>query len=902
MESGIGKEKRIRPLRLFVMAVGLIIVTTATALWSQEVWLRPRLLHPVGDFWLGSAVVVGMVAAVFGWPSVGSRNLWWRAGACGLLSAILLGSGRVIRGEVTVRYLVTHEERHLERWEKFRMRELVTDVWAPIRPMLDWLSGHGVWVPSKGKQGDEMPYHVHNFRLERLLETCRWNVRSGFFRSMMADEKNAEFLMRDWNRIFPVVTGQDVTLSNRTEMIEWLDLVAVDEVNVGIIRDAATFWMALVVLTDPESFATWREPVRDRMLASDNPPLHFSGDVWMRVLDLLLAYDSEEVAVVLTESLTRDSDLMRRALRERVRGMEGHMESVMAEIERQNARGATPMWVDLKYLTDRLPDSEIRTQTRARLGSMMVAWLMGDASSLRERFSSRSDHRKLGVEDLVIELSAEQQKHLKIFAFENLQKPYRARSQGSFDARLPTQIEQALMIRHYLRPDDQVALAEHLSLILMDEDWRADVAPDVALLDLARLFGFAGIWGDLSEESRINAGKWLRHHLHVSLDPRDRSFRYFMGALSQYHAIHPYLGFDEADRLALKFCFGSNPFSIRQNTGLWWTLESDVCEPPRYSHSGIEAFLVTLEDAVANEKNSIALDPGENELVFETVQFRLLRKRFPLIPAGDAAIFLLVANNLVPPDGFFTHLTDRPRFFDGQGRDTMWKHAWFEGFPEWYDDVRLVKAAFESWNREDWSGVARLVAHLERDAPNEEVLAFVRSYFRSLAENGPEKWRAYRMLLRIEEHLDGAMRNETRRRFHEEFRWPGASVTAFHLGYDEVALRNRAGLIAWQDDALSSEQGWASHVCGELSFEQVYNSVSPKAIKPTLIFQYLQHAREAAYWSWGVSYYYLDSIVPKSAWLADPPELPFQATPWQQARELYLRRPDLHFPDSAKFR
>ncbi len=889
-----------------LVLLAMMVVLSAITLWSLEVWLRPRFLHPVADFWLGSAVVVGMVAAVFGWPGICMRSLWWRTGLGFSLSAILLGGGRVVRDEIAVRHLVMHEERHLERWEKFRMRELVTDVWAPLRPVLDRLNDHGVWVPSKRNQGDEMPYHVHNYRLERLLEVCRWNVRSEFLRRMMLDEKHAEFLMRDWHRIFPAVTGQDVTLANRTEIIGWLDQLAVDAGTDGKIRDIATFWMALVVLTDPESFAAWREPVRDRMLASDDPPLHFSGDVWMRALDLLLVYDSEDEVVALTERLTRDSDLMRRALREGVRGMEGHIDLVMAEIERQNARWATrvttAMWVDLKHLTDRMPDSEIRSQTRARLGNMMVAWLLGDVSSLRERFGERTDHRKLGVEDLVIELSAEQQNQLKNFAFENLQKPYRAHSQSQFDARLPSQIEQALMIRHYLGSDEKASLAEHLSEILMDEDWMADVAPDATLLDLPRLFGFAGIWDDLSEESRQRTGKWLRHHLHASLDPRDNSYRHFMGALSQYHAIHHDLGFDEADRLTLKFCFGTYSSTIRQNRGLWWTLESDVGEPPRFSQSGIEAFLGKLEDAVANQKNSIALDPGENEWVLKTIEFQRLRRRFPLLQPRDAAIFLLVANNLVAPDGFFFHLTECPRFFCGDGRDLTWKNAWFEAFPEWYDDVNYVKAAFEAWNMEDWSGVTRFLEHLEGDSSNEAVLNFVKSYFLNLVENGPEKWRAYRMLLRIEEHFDDAMREELRRRFHKEYRMPGASVASFHLGHDEAALRNRAGLIVWNEDALSAEQGWASHICGELSFQQVYNSDPPKVITPTSTFQYLLHAREVAYWAWGINYYIIDSVVPNSARLAEPPELPFEPTPWQQARELHLRRPDLQFPDHASFR
>lgn len=43
----------------------------------------------------------------------------------------------------------------------------------------------------------------------------------------------------------------------------------------------------------------------------------------------------------------------------------------------------------------------------------------------------------------------------------------------------------------------------------------------------------------------------------------------------------------------------------------------------------------------------------------------------------------------------------------------------------------------------------------------------------------------------------------------------------------------------------------------------------------------------------------LDVPVPARFRRESPPAPPYIATPWQRARELHLRRPDLEFPDRA---
>lgn len=193
--------------------------------------------------------------------------------------------------------------------------------------------------------------HLYDQPVEALLAIFEWEIRREFMQRMMMDEAKATLLVLEWPRMFPVVSGQDVTLANRLEMLDWLD---------GRSCEASTFWMALVVLTDPEAFAGWRVPVRDRMLAADDPATLPEADAWMRALNLLLAMDAPGDAVALTQPLLRHPNLMRRALRERVRGMDGHLPAMLDALVAIDADGgihaAAAMWVDLKHLAERSPN------------------------------------------------------------------------------------------------------------------------------------------------------------------------------------------------------------------------------------------------------------------------------------------------------------------------------------------------------------------------------------------------------------------------------------------------------------------------------------------------------------------------------------------------------------------
>jgi hypothetical protein len=105
--------------------------------------------------------------------------------------------------------------------------------------------------------------------------------------------------------------------------------------------------------------------------------------------------------------------------------------------------------------------------------------------------------------------------------------------------------------------------------------------------------------------------------------------------------------------------------------------------------------------------------------------------------------------------------------------------------------------------------------------------------------------------------------------------------------------------IPWEDDSLSAALSWSSDVGRQIDLTPE-NGVAEKF---TGVFSYLAQAM-VSYTDEGIPGIWLNhnpvnEPLPKFVWKRQPLHLPFEPTPWQQARDLHLRRPDLRFPDPA---
>lgn len=205
------------------------------------------------------------------------------------------------------------------------------------------------------RRNDEVPQRAH-----QLIASNRWPLRRRMADSILRNDKRAAFLMHHWQDYFPAIIGADVTLEHRRDWISHLNNLRMDAALSGTQRQAAVFCMALVILTDPPEFENWRVPVRDAMLRwPESPPLWIEV-MWMRALDTLLALDPPESWVALTKPLTASHDHFRYAMALPVRGLAGHFDALLREFKFSESSNtpdhAFNLWVGAGASLEAWPD------------------------------------------------------------------------------------------------------------------------------------------------------------------------------------------------------------------------------------------------------------------------------------------------------------------------------------------------------------------------------------------------------------------------------------------------------------------------------------------------------------------------------------------------------------------
>jgi hypothetical protein len=398
--------------------MGVIFFTTmisGSMLWGMESWMFDESLWRIEEWNFFAILAVGGLGftGFMAWLGSGKRRL--RYAIIGLtITVVIAGSLRWAGREFALSRL-------------FGSDELVIGPYISPLPdtlaqrLVKWLDNKHIGVPAWLKaRAEEFRDTEYPPRMHRLISYSRWSVRREFTRRMMMDEKHAVYLVEHWYECFPAVIGQDVDLVRRRELMEMLLGFRGDPSLSEMSRQVATLWMGLIFLTDPVEFARWREPLRDAMLGTPKPMKAAHHDCWMRVLDTLLAYDPPASWPAATKTLTTKPFTLRRAVRERVRGVMSHFDAVVREFDNSERAadwgGAFALWQDTGRWLAAYPDTAGEERIKKWLQTTMFEWLKTDGLGTKwddlfrgsEYFPQGEYLVNLAAEDMM-ELSPEQE-------------------------------------------------------------------------------------------------------------------------------------------------------------------------------------------------------------------------------------------------------------------------------------------------------------------------------------------------------------------------------------------------------------------------------------------------------------------------------------------------------------
>lgn len=452
--------------RLGFVTVLLLLLGVFGSCWGVEPWMRPDLTRRWPDgLWLPIASTGGLGLVAVAACGRGGTRRWLRVLAASTVVVLLLGWTRWCGGRVALDRLCNDE-----------MLQAETKKESPsmLGRLAQWLRDKGYNVP------DELEKFTHADRIEppplwHLLECSRWPLRRAFIDHVMPQAQAARFLAGAWHRFFPAVVGPDVDLRHRHELLEILNRIRNNKKLSGESRQAATLWMGLVFLTDPPEFDAWRVPLRDAMLGCTNPLHGNRGDYWMRVLDALLAFDPPRQWSQLTAPLAADASLLRRAVRERVRGMPGHLEAIVNEVKtsehKDDWHAAFALWLDTGRLLAAYPAAPGAETVLAWRRATMFRWLMdADLGGLDESLEANGKFLVLPREP-ALGMAPDQAEALAAVAFAAAGRAVTLCAGDTSDATIKTEahrcVEHVRILHPFLTIEQQAELIRRIAPVLV---------------------------------------------------------------------------------------------------------------------------------------------------------------------------------------------------------------------------------------------------------------------------------------------------------------------------------------------------------------------------------------------------------------------------------------------------
>ena len=460
------RQRALVTLRLFIgTAAGLLLIASGSQ-WGVEPWMRPLVWCRWPDaVWLALACAsgLGMVAATA--CGGGQPRRWLRVAGASAAVVLLLGWTHWGGGRVALDRLC-HDE---------MIQPKAPAPGSGGTGLMEWLRDKGYNLPEwldrfANAEREESP------DLRRLLACSRWPLRRAFVEQMMPQAEPAKILAGRWHGFFPAVLGPDVELKQRRELMAVLNRIRTNKTLSADSQQAATLWMGLVFLTDPPEFREWREPLRDAMLACANPLPWETGDCWMRVLDTLLAFDPPAQWGNLTAPLASWPLLLRRAVRERVRGMACHFDAIADEVEASERAGdwnaALALWLDTGRLLAAHPgppdEQRIITWRRAT----MYRWLAEQGLGGLDGFLEYDKCVLVKLpRDAVVRMTPEEEQILATAALAAADQATATCAAGTADEAAKTKahrcVEHARLLYPYLAKSQQAELTRRIAPALV---------------------------------------------------------------------------------------------------------------------------------------------------------------------------------------------------------------------------------------------------------------------------------------------------------------------------------------------------------------------------------------------------------------------------------------------------
>jgi hypothetical protein len=884
----------------------LIIAFMATWLWASEVWQRPMRAWDWSEpILLGTAVVAFVASGLSLLLTRPGIALVRALGVClfcviGFLATSWLSHWGAVNDLVKLSKASLDNVHVLAPGGSTSWTEEIGERWDELKREIAKKTGIS-------GASDEREYSGYKGQaLDVLLESSRWRVRKAYIQAILRDEDVVRIATHKWHRIFPAVIGHDVTLAKRRELMDELSTLSRDASTAPDTRDAAIFWAGLIITTDLKEFDGERARVRDLMLTTDHPPRSLTGDVWMRLLDVLMSPDTATANADAAAKLTRDSKLLRRAVREGLRGIDASIPAVVQEIQKldeaRQHRAAAALWLDLHHLVRERDEHE---GTRRWLAETMARWLREDVATAAARFDY--EHRIRDVE-FAIELSPADQREAAALAMRLVKE---ASAMGSehviLQRRIPPEIGHALRMTHFLDGEELRSTCESIAKVLRSDMERMEQHHETAANKRAVLHGYRSAIQTMRRQvqddfERQSTSPGSENSAYPEPDMMDDLSRYVPDGISS-----------EAHAFAL---------FVTRSAGFGWK-HPDGYAGPRFSDEAVERF---IDFVIASQyRKDVLVNVASGEL-YQGVQasrltqvLRFDRYRISDEPEQSARDYLrvaLVRFGALPPSELPDNLAE---IFHADARIHGAHYNYPD--PEFWGKLLTTpdatRAVLEKLNQSNDYNLHGLVRYLLHHPPALEIREAITGCFESRFASGNrwERMTAARVLLRLSHWRDGPARVDFRARvlrfFHEVkpslSEWahtmmiPMSPATGYPMAYAILEDQCRSEWVPWEDDALSAHYSWSSQIHHELALLPNDWGLMPA----DGLFMYLNthlNVCDACPWTGAACEpRSLDVAVAMRQRRAAPP-LPFAATPWQRARELHLRRPNLEFPERAVYR
>ncbi len=774
------------------------------------------------------------------------------------------------------------------------------------------------------------PENNNPSRLEAEVECRPWRTRLAFVRMMLDEPKYAKHLFLYWGDLFPAVVGPDVDLEQRRELMELLDDVRVAKASTKHARCSATLWMGLIFLTDPPEFASWRPQIRDAVFTVTDAPYDEAGDIWFRMADTLLAFEDPADWSSITQTFASDPIALRRAVRERMRGMASQHAAIEAE-GLVDPEGLPALWLDAGRLLAVHPQAPGASELSDWWNRTMIEWLEQEEPGP----GLGNGHVIAGhaVYAIALEpgpvISATLQQRLGEASLrwadraclldEKQAKPY---------------IDVVKRLLPLLTEEQVAAVAVKMAPVLFRPPGYVDSYSQNPRfghrLDDQRVGMLKRFWPHLSDEQQILHRQCLREVWNKARFSRDLLW---LDACSS----HPELSPEEWLLAAWVSSDGVWPwFRIGEAATMPGRLAPGQPYPapaidPQVARRLAERLGNAWDDAAVMTSNKgdrlsmtlsqvMALPDGQAMPAWLDYGFKrrvhlFLRDAPQNMTGEDFREFVMmgfIATGLVVPSDE-DRLAIEARLNNARSVPSDCVAA-ARAFPEWWsatyaDPDAASDRVAAAISAEDLSFLNLLLASFERRPPSPEVFSAV--WEQLLESSGPhramqDRLRAYSALLRLAPQASVEKRLAMRERFRgffAEARLPMSEWPRNELGPD-YAYRTR-GLgegVAWDEDPLAAEWAWSSEIKLQANIYPNWGT----AQKSNGVFSYLAQACSYVVDEGlaGMCCHRPDTRhpMPGSFWNRQPLMQPFEPTPWQRVRQLHLRRPDLDFADPLPYR